>query len=171
MHRTPFHDSPWELPQFAYGVNTNIDNLRARCPEWTGGYEPATLSGYRMRFNKAYPGASTTYCNIQQHPGSTVYGVLLWLDEASFRRVDRFEGFPIHYHRELVTVTDSQDVGVMAWAYASDHTDDTLRPCDSYLEAVLAGLLLREAPDAYLEEVVGAIPPRRRTRAATGARR
>lgn len=158
MRRTPFHDAPWELPQFAYGVNTNIDHLRSRCPEWAPRFEPATLSGYRMRFDKAYPGAGTSFCNIHLDPDSTVFGVLLWLDRDSFRRVDRFEGFPIHYHRELVVANDVNGTEVLAWAYVSGHTDRALAPSRHYLEAVLAGLRERQAPEAYLSEVLATIP-------------
>lgn len=161
MTRSIPQDAPWELPQFAYGVNTNIDHLRDRCPGWTGAFTTATLPDYRMRFNKAYPGAETTYCNIEPREGSVVHGVLLWLDRESFLRVDSYEGFPRHYQRRLVVATDDQGIDQLAWAYYSQFVDNRLRPSDHYLENVIAGLRAAKVPAEYLSEVLGSIPPER----------
>lgn len=144
---------PWTLPMFAYGVNTNIRHLKKRCPSWGSTWCSAQLDDHRMRFEKAYPGAVNSYCNIREEPGSRVHGVLLWLDEDSFRRIDSYEGFPVHYGRKLVTVLSRKAGEQQAWAYFSDHVDPSLPPTPTYFRNVMEGLAASGAPRRYLDRL------------------
>lgn len=146
-------NKPWTVPMFAYGVNTNIRHLKMRCPEWEGQWCAAWLNGHRMRFEKAYPGAMTSFCNIQEQEDSRVYGVLLWLDQHSFKMIDSYEGFPKHYDRKLVVV-ETRRVGVQkAWVYFSDHVNASLPPSRTYFRNVMEGLAGSGAPRIYLDEI------------------
>lgn len=144
---------PWTLPMFAYGVNTNIQHLKLRCPEWDGQWCSARLDGHRMRFEKAYPGAMTSFCNIQEEPDAVVFGVLLWLDEHSFKMIDSYEGFPKHYDRKLVVVETRRLGQQKAWVYFSEHVDASLPPSRTYYRNVMAGLKGSGAPKFYLDSV------------------
>jgi gamma-glutamylcyclotransferase (GGCT)/AIG2-like uncharacterized protein YtfP len=153
----PQHDyagKPWQLPVFSYGINTALKQVAYRCPEWDGQWAPAFLDGYRMRFEKAYPGSGHTYCNVRPEPGQRVFGALLWLDGDSFRSLDQFEGFPVHYQRKRVTVHVEGLGFEAAWVYHSDHLDAELPPTVDYYTGVLKGLIDIGAPGHYVEEVI-----------------
>lgn len=153
----PQHDysgEPWRLPVFSYGINTALNQVSYRCPEWDGQWAPAFLDGYRMRFEKAFPGSGHTYCNVRHEPGQRVFGALLWLDESSFRSIDIYEGFPVHYQRKRVTV-HAEGMGFeAAWVYHSDHVNSELPPAVDYYAGVLKGLIDIGAPEQYVEEVI-----------------
>jgi gamma-glutamylcyclotransferase len=153
-------------PLFSYGINTNINSVQRRCPNWAGAWEPAVLPGWKMTFSKVFGDAGISYCNIEPAPGEKVFGVLLWVDSRSLSHIDRFEGFPIHYDRQSVAVDAEGGRTIQAQAYVSDHTDHTRRPTDDYLDGVLEGLArFAQAPDHYLERVVRIGRPARKTRA------
>lgn len=147
----PRKPRPWNQPMFAYGVNTNIAHLKMRCPDWEGQWCSAWLPDYRMRFEKAYPGATTSFCNVQESEGSIVYGVLLWLDADSFKQIDSYEGYPKHYDRKLVTVQSKRAGEQKAWVYFSDHVNPSLPPSAAYFRNVMQGLAGAGAPQRYLD--------------------
>jgi len=140
---------PWTQPIFSYGVNTNIEQVKERCPDWDGRWAPCMVRNWRMTFNKQYPSSPHTYCNIEPAKGDYVLGCLLWLDPKSFKALDRFEGYPVHYRRQkVVTLSMSK-----AWAYVSDHKGDGA-PTAEYFEAVIAGLKQCGAHDEYIKKVI-----------------
>lgn len=139
---------------FAYGINTNILNLAQRCPDWPGQYATGWIENHQMRFEKAYPGSDRTFANIRPRQGGRVYGIVLWLDEASFQAVDRFEGYPKHYERKRV-IAHVNGLGMEAcWAYWSDHVDHVLPPSVDYYLGVLQGLQEANAPEEYLRSLI-----------------
>ena len=144
-----YADRPWKLPIFSYGVNTNIDQVKLRCPDWNGRWTPAMLPDYRMSFSKQYPRTQQTYCNIEASPGDYVHGCLLWLDPTSFRALDRFEGYPVHYQRVKLHAPSGQP----CWAYISDHKGKGA-PSVEYYESVIDGLKMCGAHDDYLRRVI-----------------
>lgn len=142
---------------FAYGVNTNVEHLAHRCPNWSGKWKPAILPDHTMRFDKAYPGSFTSFCNIKRQPGATTYGILLWLDPESFALIDAYEGYPRHYDRRLVDVI-CDGKPLQAWAYWSKHRNGRLNPSDVYFRNVMRGLVCdAQAPDHYIDELVGSL--------------
>jgi gamma-glutamylcyclotransferase (GGCT)/AIG2-like uncharacterized protein YtfP len=84
----------------AYGSNLNLEQMAYRCPnaKALGGTK---LNGYRLLFRGAGCGAVAT---IEKHEGGSV-PVLLWqitpTDEAA---LDRYEGYPYLYRKEMVRV-------------------------------------------------------------------
>ena len=145
---------PWKTPMFAYGVNTNIEHLLHRCPAWNSKWMPAVLPDHEMRFSKVYPRAETSYCNIKRRPGSEAYGVMLWLDEDSFARIDRYEGFPVHYERKLVTAICGGR-SMRCWTYWSRHRSNRHAPHDTYMRNVMRGLIeYAQAPESYICELL-----------------
>jgi gamma-glutamylcyclotransferase (GGCT)/AIG2-like uncharacterized protein YtfP len=149
-----YADKPWQLPVFSYGINTALNQVGYRCPEWDGQWAPAFLDGHQMRFEKAFPGSGHTYCNVRPEPGQRVYGALLWLDSESFRSIDLYEGFPLHYQRKRVTVHVDGLGFEPAWVYHSDHVNSKLPPAVDYYTGVLKGLIDVGAPSQYVEGVI-----------------
>lgn len=149
-----YENKPWRFPVFSFGINANITNLQARCPNWDGTWILASLRGYRMEFSKQYPGfMKQTYCNIHMDDSERVWGALVWLDEKSFKSIDNYEGFPEHYQRRRVAVHAEDGNIVPSWAYISEHYGDGA-PSIQYYLGVLTGLMEIGAPEGYIEKII-----------------
>ena len=84
----------------AYGSNMNISQMSDRCPtaKLRGN---AVIKGYRLLFRGPHAGAVAT---IEPKRGGVV-PVLLWeLAPADERALDRYEGYPVLYTKEQLTV-------------------------------------------------------------------
>ena len=92
--------------------------------------------------------------NIRPRHLSFVEGVLYRLmDHLEIDKMDRFEGTPWQYRRELVTVETQRGV-CWAWTYVGNPAVivDGLRPDQAYLDHLVAGGEFLSAP--YLERLV-----------------
>jgi len=128
---------------FAYGSNMNPQRVRERGIRFRN-LEGAWLAGYRLSFDKAssaHPG--TGHANVVYSPGSTVEGVLYWLETPDqIEKMDRFESAPVNYSREVVAVTLSAGSRqVWTWTYFANPAvrRSGLKPPRSYLAHLLAG--------------------------------
>jgi gamma-glutamylcyclotransferase (GGCT)/AIG2-like uncharacterized protein YtfP len=80
---------------FAYGSNLNLEGMGSRCPD----SEPlgrATLDGWALIFRGV--------ADIEPRDGARTHGALWSVSERDLRRLDRYEGCPGLYRRELVAV-------------------------------------------------------------------
>lgn len=82
----------------------------------------ATLTGFSMFQVSSFPA-------IVEGNGS-VKGELYLVDDATLARLDRLEGHPRMYRREMVTV-QSGDVLAQVWAYVWQQSVDRLTPVSS----------------------------------------
>lgn len=126
---------------FAFGSNMNPTRVRARgllFDEIIG----ARLDGFELTFDKRardHPHAGRA--NIRRRFDGVVEGVLYRLiDEVQIEKMDRFEGTPHQYTREVVRV-DTGSVVQWAWTYVAnpDVVVEGLLPDRAYLEHLLAG--------------------------------
>jgi len=85
---------------FAYGLNTNLDSMQARCPEaeWVG---PAELLDYRLEF--------AHHCNVKFDLGSRVPGLLWAITDRDLASLDITEGYPYYYNREGAPVEHNNE--------------------------------------------------------------
>jgi gamma-glutamylcyclotransferase (GGCT)/AIG2-like uncharacterized protein YtfP len=97
------------------------------------------LIDYQLAFNKIANGKiGEGYANVMTSVGDLVEGVIYQFDE--IRKLDKPEGYPIHYDRKLMTI--SIDGGfVEAWVYfaRTSRISEGLKPSKSYLEHILLG--------------------------------
>ncbi|MDT8900094.1 gamma-glutamylcyclotransferase family protein [Anaeroselena agilis] len=84
----------------AYGSNMNLEQMAYRCP--TARLQgSATLEGFKLTFRGPHGGA---VANIEADPAGNV-PVLLWeIQAADEAALDRYEGFPILYRKQTVSV-------------------------------------------------------------------
>lgn len=84
----------------AYGSNMNLEQMARRCPTaWVLG--PAELEGFRLTFRGPHGGA---VANIEPDVVGTV-PVLLWeIQRADEVALDRYEGFPTLYRKQMVSI-------------------------------------------------------------------
>lgn len=125
---------------FAYGSNMNPQRMLARGVASSMAL-PGTLRGFELCFDKRALGRPrVAHANIRHCPGDVVEGVLYQLmDPVDIERLDRFEGTPVRYSRE-VYVIDSPMGEISAWVYVGNRAmlAADLLPERDYLEHLLA---------------------------------
>ncbi len=90
----------------AYGANLNTCKMAHRCPT-AKVIGSAELKGYKLRFRGDKDGA---YATVETCSGSVV-PVLVWVIEPSDEiALDRYEGFPILYQKEMVQIKLGDDL-------------------------------------------------------------
>ena len=112
----------------AYGSNLNLAQMRRRCPtaKIVGS---AILDDYRLLFRGAKENAHAT---IEKHMDGQV-PLLIWeLQETDERALDRYEGFPFYYRKEIITVElDGKPTEVMTYIMNVHEGTDGYRPLES----------------------------------------
>jgi len=139
------------IKYFAYGSNMDLNRITDRidrCPE----REPATLSGYKLRFNKRAKGNPREgYANIEQCDRE-LPGVIYDLTEDELKRIDCREGVHNgHYMRRLVHVKSSTGLQLEATVHVAcdEWVEKGLLPSKEYLNHLLAGAEL--LPDDHVQ--------------------
>jgi gamma-glutamylcyclotransferase (GGCT)/AIG2-like uncharacterized protein YtfP len=83
------------LKYFAYGMNTNLDEMAARCPGAVC-LGPAWIEGYALVFRH--------FADIEPAVENYCDGVLWEITDDNLAALDRLEGYPYHYTRFTVVV-------------------------------------------------------------------
>lgn len=78
---------------FAYGMNTNLREMKLRCPAAVC-WGPVVLPDHKFVFR--------LHADVEESPGRHVEGVLWELSEACEQALDRLEGFPHYYSKKQV---------------------------------------------------------------------
>lgn len=118
----------------AYGSNMNQRQMAFRCPtaEVVGTSE---LKGYELLFRGARSGAVAT---VEPKEGGTV-PVLLWkIRRADEEALDRYEGYPRLYGKEMLQVElDGKEVSAMGYIMTPGHVLGV--PSDGYADTIWEG--------------------------------
>ena len=79
----------------------NIETMSRRAPtaKFLG---TGVLEGYRLMFKGEH--VTTSFATIEEWAGYAVPFVLWELSEADEKSLDRYEGYPIHYRKQLVSI-------------------------------------------------------------------
>ena len=136
---------------FAYGSNMNVARMIERVGEFTI-IGRGVLIDYQLAFNKIALGKiGEGYANVMASSGDLVEGVIYQFDE--IRKLDKPEGYPIHYDRKLMTIS-IDDGFVQAWVYLarSSRISEGLKPSKSYLDHILLGK--EYLSEAYFQKLV-----------------
>ncbi|WP_304117002.1 poly-gamma-glutamate hydrolase family protein [Mycolicibacterium bacteremicum] len=127
---------------FAYGSNLCVDQMALRCPD-ADDPVPATLADHDWLINER--GVAT----VEPADGAEVHGVLWRISDADLAVLDRAEGVPVRYRRDLRTV--HTDAGSReAWIYI-DHRTEAGAPRPGYLDRVIAGATQHRLPQRWLD--------------------
>lgn len=118
----------------AYGSNLNLPQMAFRCPtaKVAGKSE---LCGYELLFRG---GRNSAVATVEPLKGSTV-PVLLWkLRERDLQALDRYEGFPRLYRKEILPVElNGKTMTAMAYVMNAGHPFGA--PSDYYFGTILEG--------------------------------
>lgn len=133
---------------FAYGSNLSTSQMETRCP---GSYVvgPAQLAGYRLTFDHSSRMWGGGVADIVPDPQSEVWGLLYALTQEDIERLDRFEGYPSLYRREIVRVADAGGARRDAWSYMVARSEGAVPPSTRYLNVLRAAADKWDFPEHY----------------------
>ena len=138
------------MKYFAYGMNTNLDQMAARCPGAVS-LGLAWIDDYEFVFR--------THADIEKSPGGRCYGVMWEIDDNNLRALDMLEGYPYYYTRfEIVAHTiDTSYYKVNALVYQMTNQEYIQEPGSSYLEMVREGYAQHKVPQTQLDDAINII--------------
>jgi hypothetical protein len=114
---------------FAYGMNTNKDEMAYRCPSAVP-MGKAVLPGYRLEFK--------SFATIVPDPKEQVEGVLWTITDTDESALDVLEGYPEFYDKKNVSVIHD-DMNYIAMTYIMGPREQGYAPSDGYYSMVSEG--------------------------------
>jgi hypothetical protein len=134
-----------------YGMNTNIDSMRYRCPDAVF-INAVRLSDYRLRF--AY------HADVVYERGSSVWCALWQISDEDLASLDILEGYPGYYQRKLVpTPSRYYPAGLRSnsWIYYMAQNEPDAYPDNSYLNMLMEGYAECGMPKSQLVDALAAL--------------
>jgi len=117
---------------FAYGRNTNLNDMEHRCPGAVR-MGNAWIDGYAFKWRR------TADIELLSDPSDNyVVGVLWELSGEHLANLDKFEEYPSYYFRQRVIAKTGQQEYV-SWAYMMVNQGDESMPGDEYRTALFEG--------------------------------
>ena len=135
------------MKYFAYGMNTNLDEMSRRCPGAVS-LGPAWVDNYEFVFR--------THADIEKTPGGICYGVLWDISKQDLRALDALEGFPYYYTRFRVRV-NTGDSFVYALTYQMNDQSYVQEPGRGYLEMVREGYQQNGVPVDQIDRAINMV--------------
>ena len=114
---------------FAYGMNTNQEEMAYRCPG-ARALGKAILLGYRLEFK--------SFATIVPSPNFSVEGVLWTITTSDESALDVLEGYPEFYDKKTVSV-GHQNQSYIAMTYIMGPREQGRAPSDGYYSMVSEG--------------------------------
>jgi len=115
----------------AYGSNMDIEQMSRRCPSAIP-IAKGKAKGYRLLFKGSMSGC---YATIEPCQGAEV-PVLLWdIEPRDERALDRYEGFPSFYRKEIVEVETERGL-IKGMAYVMESSRKFGAPDEWYYDVL-----------------------------------
>jgi gamma-glutamylcyclotransferase (GGCT)/AIG2-like uncharacterized protein YtfP len=125
---------------FSYGMNTNLDEMAARCPGAVC-LGPAWINDYALVFRH--------FADIEPEAGNWCDGVLWEITEDNLSALDRLEGYPYHYTRFTVVVhTDRGSDTALVYQMTDQSYEQP--PSGRYYNMVAEGYVQNSVPTDQL---------------------
>lgn len=122
---------------FAYGSNMNDKRMTDRGVNFLS-KEKGTLKGYKFIINKkSQKNPNIGFANIIRDDNSEVEGIIYEVTEEDIIKLDKFEGAPKHYRREIYIIENKQCVIYIAndvWTSTNE-----LEATEEYKNHILEG--------------------------------
>lgn len=135
------------MKYFAYGMNTNLDEMARRCPGATS-LGPAWLDNYEFVFR--------THADIAKTTGSICHGVLWDITPTHLIALDALEGYPYYYTRFRVRV-NLGDHFVYALTYQMNDQSYIQEPSAGYLQTVTEGYQQNSVPLDQIDRAINMV--------------
>ncbi len=136
---------------FAYGSNMKPRRFRRHCPR-SQVLGRARLPSYRLDFTRYSTGFKGGVADIVPDADSEVWGVLSRVEESDLASLDEYEGVPVGYRRERVTVLDDGGQEHLAVTYVANRTG-RFTPSKTYLDIILEGAREHGLPPDYVRRL------------------
>ncbi|CQR74974.1 AIG2-like family protein [Sporomusa ovata DSM 2662] len=134
----------------AYGSNLNLKQMKKRCPK-AKVIGKGELHDYKLTFRGKQAGVA----NVERSNNDSVPIVLWEITKDCERDLDRYEGYPKLYEKELVTVqTDAGQKIAMIYVMAKQYEDMPSLPSEYYFEIIRQGYLDNRIETASLDEAL-----------------
>lgn len=132
---------------FAYGSNMDPEKMTLRCGERNFiGFANSYLNDFKFYFY------NRGYANIKPQKSSTVYGVLYKINKNCLDGLDRAEGYPNLYQRQIVKIINP--VGNFdAQVYIVKNDNSVGIPTQSYFDTVINGASQYNLPSNYIKKI------------------
>ena len=114
---------------FAYGMNTNREEMAYRCPSAVA-LGKAVLPGYRFEFK--------SFATIVPDSKEQVEGVLWTITDTDESALDMLEGYPEFYDKKTVSV-EHNNQSYIAMTYIMGPREQGYAPSDGYYSMVSEG--------------------------------
>jgi gamma-glutamylcyclotransferase (GGCT)/AIG2-like uncharacterized protein YtfP len=114
---------------FAYGMNTNKEEMAYRCPR-ARAVGRAVLPGYRLEFK--------SFATIVPNPKESVEGVLWTITDTDESALDILEGYPEFYDKKTVSV-EYNNQSYIAMTYIMGPREQGQAPSNGYYSMVSEG--------------------------------
>ncbi len=134
---------------FSYGSNLHIQRMRQRCPGAVP-VERAWLLDHRLVFRSR--GGGNGVATVVPADGRRVPGGIWRITDSDLVALDKYEGAPLHYRREIVTVDAERSGRTEVLIYVMNEPAYDAPPHSLYLQCVVDGLRqwrIRPAPYLY----------------------
>ena len=144
------------IKYFAYGSNMDMSRLSNR------GVNPitrnkGTLKNWKLKFNKKASSGDWSFANIEPSEGDTVEGLVFTIKESDLKLLDKFEGAPRHYRREILIVeTYSEDTKCITYIAQPEHVVEGLLPQKDYIQFLINGSKMLS--EEYQEKLLNVLP-------------
>ncbi|UWG97488.1 gamma-glutamylcyclotransferase [Dehalobacter sp. DCM] len=138
-----------ETLYIAYGSNLNLPQMSFRCPtaKVVGTSE---IKDYELLFRGGWKSSVAT---VEPLKGSSV-PVLLWkLKERDLQALDRYEGYPSFYRKEILPV-ELKSKTIPAMVYIMNDGHPLGSPSDYYLDTIMEGYQSAGFDTEFLEQAV-----------------
>lgn len=136
-----------EMLYFAYGSNLDLEQMAYRCPdaEVVG---PVRLENYELRFR------GKGFATVAPKEGSVVHGLVWNITPQCEQSLDRYEGYPRHYTKEMVTVKDADgvEIPVMVYIMAEPMCRQPALPSPYYYQVIQNGFKENGLPVESLQD-------------------
>lgn len=138
-----------ETLYIAYGSNLNLPQMAFRCPT-AKVFGTSEIKDYELLFRG---GRRSSVATVEPLKGSSV-PVLLWkLKEKDLQALDRYEGYPHFYRKEILPV-ELKEKTVQAMVYIMNDGHPLGAPSDYYLNTILEGYRSAGFDTEILEKAV-----------------
>jgi gamma-glutamylcyclotransferase (GGCT)/AIG2-like uncharacterized protein YtfP len=133
----------------AYGSNLNLEQMAQRCPT-AKPVGAVFLKDHRLLFRGGHGGAVAT---IEPFKGKTVPCLLWEITPADEAALDRYEGFPFLYRKEVIKVKHGRKL-VDAMVYIMNDERSFGTPSCYYYSVILDGYKSAEFDTNVLKQAV-----------------
>lgn len=119
----------------AYGSNLNIKQMSQRCPT-AEIYGTGRIADYRLAFKAL---GMCAYATIEPCKGEHVPVAVWKIGERDEKNLDRYEGFPTHYEKQMVEVVLDGGAVAECMVYVMNPKAEYALPMQVYFDCVLSG--------------------------------